>query len=404
MGNSEQLAIELATSLSTLTSASSYLSNVSSSLSLATSSVTSITQKLEQRFKDLAVWEESLMERKKVLDELNAALDQREEKIKKEESEVMRKVHDLKEKEEMWEARKAEMKANLALVADTVTLNVGGSKFTISKQLLVKYNDSYFSTLFQVDRSNTSKFFIERDPKHFTTLLNFLREGKVTKKIKAKDIGELRDEFTFYKIPFPESEFENAEKTEVVGKDPAGVMLTEVVHSWIPKSHFMLLYKGSKDGFSPEIYHEKCDARGALLTLILSNENHLFGGYMPTMIDHASPGQTERHTIHPDSFLFTLTNPHNLPPTTFPMVPGNWPTLYTPFEHVHMGWGRWGYDLALSASPNTDNKSYIGFPFAFQDTTGRGKLTFTGGEYFTVRDIEVYAVVPKFLNDDMLKM
>lgn len=122
---------------------------------------------------------------------------------------------------------------------------------------------------------------------------------------------------------------------------------------------------GSKDGFEPHNYHEKCDARGPLFTLIMSTDGFLFGGYtLYTLAEEL--GNAERPTLHPDCFMFTLTNPHALSPTTYPLTPGSWPTLYTPKEHAHLGWGRWGYDLALSKNPNTDKKSYFGFPFAFK--------------------------------------
>jgi hypothetical protein len=36
--------------------------------------------------------------------------------------------------------------------------------------------------------------------------------------------------------------------------------------------------------------------------------------------------------------------------------------------------------------------SYTSFPCSFVDTTGSGKNTFTGAEYFTINEIKVYLV------------
>jgi hypothetical protein len=69
----------------------------------------------------------------------------------------------------------------------------------------------------------SNKFFIERDPKHFATLVNFLREGKVNKKIKAKDMEELRDEFAFYNIPFPELEAHENEIPQKIKTEKAEI-------------------------------------------------------------------------------------------------------------------------------------------------------------------------------------
>jgi TLD len=138
---------------------------------------------------------------------------------------------------------------------------------------------------------------------------------------------------------------------------------------------------------------------GPTLTTIMSSDGYLFGGYIRTSISHDSPPNTEKHLLHAHSFLFTLSNPHAISPTKYPLRAGlYYNTLYTPTKHVHLGWGWLGYDIELSQNPQKDNKSYCNFPYAFNDITGKGKLTFTGTEYFNVRDVEVYAVVPSYIS------
>ena len=40
-----------------------------------------------------------------------------------------------------------------------------------------------------------------------------------------------------------------------------------------------LLYRASRDGFSPETFHDKCDNQGPTLTVAESDTGKIFGGY-----------------------------------------------------------------------------------------------------------------------------
>ena len=40
-----------------------------------------------------------------------------------------------------------------------------------------------------------------------------------------------------------------------------------------------LLYKASRDGFTAQAFHSKCDGKGPTLTIIKNNLNYVFGGF-----------------------------------------------------------------------------------------------------------------------------
>jgi len=44
---------------------------------------------------------------------------------------------------------------------------------------------------------------------------------------------------------------------------------------------FTTIYRGSKHGFFPENFHQKCDDKGPTLTIVKTSENKVFGGYTP---------------------------------------------------------------------------------------------------------------------------
>ena len=48
-----------------------------------------------------------------------------------------------------------------------------------------------------------------------------------------------------------------------------------------------LIYRGSKDGFTADVFHSKCDHKGPTLAVILSEHGKIFGGF--TDIEWDSP-------------------------------------------------------------------------------------------------------------------
>ncbi|CAG8734972.1 15662_t:CDS:2, partial [Acaulospora morrowiae] len=65
---------------------------------------------------------------------------------------------------------------------------------------------------------------------------------------------------------------------------------------------FKLLLRGSRDGFSPQAFHTKCDFQGAtLLVLKVHGTGHLIGGYNPLNWDSTNKWDNTK-----DSFLFSL--------------------------------------------------------------------------------------------------
>ena len=73
---------------------------------------------------------------------------------------------------------------------------------------------------------------------------------------------------------------------------------------------FSLLWRGSRDGFDPSTFHQRCDGKPNTLTLIKNKLDYVFCGYTAVPWSSLSSG-----TYHSDAtaFLFTLTNPSNNP-------------------------------------------------------------------------------------------
>jgi hypothetical protein len=91
------------------------------------------------------------------------------------------------------------------------------------------------------------------------------------------------------------------------------------------------------------------------------------------------------------SFLFTITNPHDLPPQIFKQREAanaifDWPTCGPAFGSQ--------CDLYVSNECHTSRKSYsfLGDVYA-NDTRFSGSVVLTGAKNFTVEEIEVFEVI-----------
>ncbi|XP_058881310.1 BTB/POZ domain-containing protein KCTD3 isoform X3 [Acipenser ruthenus] len=85
---------------------------------------------------------------------------------------------------------------------EIIQLNVGGTRFSTSRQTLMWIPDSFFSSLLSgrisTLRDGTGAIFIDRDPTAFAPILNFLRTKELD--LRGVNINVLRHEAEFYGI------------------------------------------------------------------------------------------------------------------------------------------------------------------------------------------------------------
>ena len=174
---------------------------------------------------------------------------------------------------------------------------------------------------------------------------------------------------------------------------------------WLPgKSVGDLLYHGRVHGLTPAAFHERCDGKGATLTLIRADTGStffkkrcVFGGYTG-----APWGSVDERAACPDAFLFSVVGPH-CTMARFPLRPGKEgdavyhnPGLGPCFGHsdlVVSGGGK-----ATDPFDGTSHCRRFGDPAwgVYTDAVGTGPRTFTGAikdGLFKPVDIEVYAIV-----------
>ena len=160
----------------------------------------------------------------------------------------------------------------------------------------------------------------------------------------------------------------------------------EKIIEWCGYNKFELLFRGTRDGMTNIVFHNKCNNQGPTLLLYKNEKGYINGGYtsFPWSSDNSF------HSA-PDSFLFTLTNMYNINPTKFPSKNDQREVYHTGSYGPIFGGG---HDLGIY--PDISNRGgWSGFPYTYQDTLGKGLSIFTGKDnindaYFKIKEIEVF--------------
>mmetsp|Transcript_7370 Transcript_7370/g.10862 ORF Transcript_7370/g.10862 Transcript_7370/m.10862 type:complete len:382 (-) Transcript_7370:1328-2473(-) len=112
-----------------------------------------------------------------------------------------------KEREE-FERKKREMKELNKINDESIVLNVGGERFETTLKTLRQKKETMFDTMFsgyfQISKTDEGEVFIDRDPKHFRKILNYLSDGTLLYNSEDKlEMTELMLEMEYYNIPIP---------------------------------------------------------------------------------------------------------------------------------------------------------------------------------------------------------
>jgi hypothetical protein len=160
------------------------------------------------------------------------------------------------------------------------------------------------------------------------------------------------------------------------------------IFSVLGHKKFRLLYRGSRDGFRSTDFHSRCDGHANTVTLISSTNDCIFGGYAAVAWNSQAA-----HVPDPTlkSFLFTIKNPHNLPPRIFKQRKQAY-TIY-PRDTYGPTFGD-GHDIHVSDECHSSTGSYTRLGSAYTNDSGISESqVFTGDRHFTVEEIEVFEVL-----------
>lgn len=143
-----------------------------------------------------------------------------------------------------------------------------------------------------------------------------------------------------------------------------------------------LLFKASRDGFNRSSFHKLCDQKGPTLTVIKSQHDKIFGGYVSK--DWASNGE---HVEDLNSFIFSLSENKKYERTSgTSMYCGSDNGVW--FGACYIGTGN------VKDNWNTDRSSCLDYSLSSTSyfTKSEHYLSGSTDSYFTVKEVEVYQV------------
>jgi hypothetical protein len=155
-----------------------------------------------------------------------------------------------------------------------------------------------------------------------------------------------------------------------------------------------VLWRGSRDGFTAKGFHRRCDRHANTLTLILDTDGNVFGGFTP--VERESPlNWKTKGDDSLRSFLFTLRNPHGVPPRKFALNEEKKAGAICCRDELCALFGEW-CEILVSDNCNTNRNSYTRIGTRYGNKTYENDTQFedlfTGAWNFTVKEIEVFEI------------
>jgi len=139
---------------------------------------------------------------------------------------------------------------------------------------------------------------------------------------------------------------------------------------------FKLLYKGTTDGDTIDIFHNKCDNQYPTISIIESTDGQIFGGYTTKSWDK----NNKNDIPDPDSFLFNLNNTKKYPVSNNKGLMGSFICDFGGGGFHEL----WIYDLYFSKDGFCDNGN--GYNFKNYELSG-------GKREFKIKELEIYKVI-----------
>ena len=296
--------------------------------------------------------------------------------------------------------------------ADTIVdFNVGGTLFSTLKSNLTKklvklnapkggefYEPHMLQSLVNgvipdVRRDKKDAIFIDRDPKYFGYILNYLRAANTSEKFECPNKIYVQDgllkEAEFYHMQGLIDMFNIFSGSLILDTKQSQSLLKLCEFS--PKDKWALIYRGSSHGFGSGDFHAKCDGIKNTITIVKSANSCIFGGFTANTWD--SSGQSK---LDSSAFVFSFVNKDNKPvKMMFDPSSGSYSIqCYSTFGPTFGG----GHDFHVADRANTNSTSYSNLGHTYKHPhyvqNSNEAKSFLGGAYnFQISEIEVYTKV-----------
>ena len=253
--------------------------------------------------------------------------------------------------------------------------------WTIDKSNFVNIDNNQIKYRVEIRKDNPNEKFISAYEGNKTNCLvsNLIRNTNYEIRIYCiyKDLIGNSSEIKKVKTPYFDSDSvilkESKRENEFLSK----------IFEWSGYSKMELIYRGTRDGTTSIIFHDKCDNQGPTIILYKNENGHIFGGY--ASISWKSKGDYLKAS---NSFIFTLTNIYGIEPIKFPNSNPDKCVYHNSF------YGPTFPDDICIYDDFIKQNSYIGFPYSYKDLSNKGKSIFSDKDdnNVKIKEIEVFKV------------
>ncbi|CAG8694012.1 11698_t:CDS:1 [Acaulospora colombiana] len=241
-----------------------------------------------------------------------------------------------------------------------------------------------------------------------------LHDESSDEEVKGKQTETLHDESSDEELLSFEEEYPIREKEkekrpsnivpEIVHTERFSTLITEEhvveISSWIDRRKdyydkssnpyvFRLLVRGSRDGFNPKTFWERCDGYAeTIVVLRVKGTNEILGGYNPIAWDKESPNRKIKTM---QSFIFSLNNGVNSKSILSRVNNDDVALWYYP-QHTEGGYGPWfgngNLGMKTASSDFTKDTKCCANPY----TKWYELPIRTSDEWFSIDEYEVFHV------------
>jgi len=247
-------------------------------------------------------------------------------------------------------------------------------------------------------------YFIDRNPKHFNLILDFMRTNKLeVSSLNQKEMEKIKSDFDYYQLPSTLAL--NFQGNSILSQEH----LIQMANWFGDNTSWKLIYRSSRDGANYSNFFNKVNNKGKCVVVVKSSSyGYIFGGY-----NSFGWSSSNQQKYSEDCFLFTIENPYDIPPTILKMRTTcsscsnrlnycpSCGSYNASCDHVRYCQNRctaiwsihdtsgifFGSDLQIPKNMQTASSTFS----SYENNTGKSKL-FTGSSSFNISEIEVFSV------------
>jgi hypothetical protein len=196
---------------------------------------------------------------------------------------------------------------------DLVEVNAGGEIVVAKRSTLTQIQGSEFEAIFsgrwdkKLLRDSHGRIFLDVNPTCFRAIVDHLNEMLISSEDSPPSPPNVDDEHKH----ILQHQLELFGIVPKVGMADSNIIKDDVnckilLHEWLDEDDsdgaFTLLYQGSRDGLSNQVFHSNCDNKGCTLTIIELTDGAIIGGYSNT-----SWSCSNHYSVADKAFLFALS-------------------------------------------------------------------------------------------------